>query len=123
MDEQNTNPTEGQESKSFTQDDVNRIVGERLAKEKTKSDQAIQQREQELSKKELDFKAKEILSSKGLSLDILEALNYSDEESLNKSISIITQIKKKEPVMVAVRRTNNTHDSSGSDPIRKAMGL
>jgi len=129
MDDQNTNPTEGQnqEGKSFTQDDVNRIVGERLAKEKTKSDQAFQQKEQELNKRELSLKAKELLSSKGLPLDILEALNYSDEESLNKSIGIIEkQIKKEEPVIIKGRDPYNgsvVNNKNVLDPIKKAFGL
>jgi hypothetical protein len=130
MDNQNTNLTEGQnqEGKTFTQDDVNRIVGERLAKEKANSEKAIQQREQELNKRELDLKAKEILSTKGLPLDILEALNYSDEDSLNKSISIIEkQIKKEEPVKVTGREpyngTNIVNGKTVLDPIKKAFGL
>lgn len=128
MDNQNTNPIEGQnqEAKTFTQDDVNRIVGERLAKEKTKIEQTITQREQELNKRELNLKAKEVLSSKGLSLDLLEALNYSDEDTLNKSIEIIEkQFKKEEPLVVRGREPAKSWVVNGKtvDPIRKAMGL
>jgi len=130
MDNQNINPVEGQnqEGRTFTQDDVNRIVGERLAKEKAKYEQMLQQKEQELNRRELTLKAKELLSSKGLPLDLLEAINYSDEETLSKSISIIEKtFKKEEPVKVVGTPPNNTgisvNGKSVADPIRKAFGL
>ncbi|WP_313132789.1 DUF4355 domain-containing protein [Anaerocolumna sp.] len=133
--EQNTNPTEGQsqEVKTFTQDEVNKIVGERLAKEKTKLEQAVTLREQELNKRELNLKAKELLTEKGLPLEILEALNYSNEDSLNNSISIIEkQLKKDAPPIVQgrepVRNGVSYSAQNGSSPsldnnIRKAFGL
>lgn len=84
--EQTTNPTEG---RTFTQDDVNRIVGERLAKEKAKTEQELSQREAELSKRELTLKAKEIMMNRKMPIELLEAVNYTDEKTLNKSLDII----------------------------------
>lgn len=125
--EHNTNPVEGQQTevKSFTQEDVNKIVGERLAKEKTKLEQTLTQREQELNKRELDFRAKELLTEKELPLEILGALNYSDEDSLIKSISIIEkQIKKDAPPVVRGREPFAGHVSRNTqDPIKEAFGL
>ncbi|MFV0343445.1 MAG: DUF4355 domain-containing protein [Anaerocolumna sp.] len=133
--EQITNPTEGQqqETKTFTQDDVNKIVGERLAKEKTKLEQTISQREKDLNKRELNFKAKELLMEKGLPLEILEALNYGDEDTLNNSISILEkQFKKdappvvrgREPVINGVSYTPGNGASSTIDTLtRQAFGL
>lgn len=56
--------------KTFTQEDVNRIVQERLAKEKSKNngDADFAKREQELAQRELHMSAKEMLSEKGLNL-------------------------------------------------------
>ena len=45
----NTNPESGAGAKTFSQDDVNRIVGERLAAEKRKGEVALAEREQQLA--------------------------------------------------------------------------
>lgn len=67
--EENTNQVQEQtaietEGKTFSQEDVNRIVGERLAKEKAKNESDWQQREQDLQKRELRMTAKEYLNEK-----------------------------------------------------------
>lgn len=91
--EENTNVQEQQvaetEGKTFSQEDVNRIVGERLAKEKAKNDADWQQREQDLQKRELRMTAKEYLSEKNMPVELLDALSYTDEETLQKSVEII----------------------------------
>ena len=48
----NTNPESGAGAKTFSQDDVNRIVGERLAAEKRKGEAALAEREQQLAQRE-----------------------------------------------------------------------
>ena len=64
---QNANPAadQGTGEKTFTQEDVNRIVGERLAKEKAKNsgEADLAKREQELAQRELHMTAKELLST------------------------------------------------------------
>ena len=93
---QNANPTAGQGTgeKTFTQEDVNRIVQERLAKEKAKSsgDADFAKREQELVQRELHMSAKEMLSEKGLPVQLFDALNCTDEETMKKSISTIETV-------------------------------
>lgn len=93
---QNANPAadQGTGEKTFTQEDVNRIVGERLAKEKAKNsgEADFAKREQELAQRELKFTAKELLSKKGLSVELLDALNCTDEETMKKSISTIEKV-------------------------------
>lgn len=92
--EENTNQVQEQtaveeQGKTFSQEDVNRIVGERLAKEKAKNDADWQQREQDLQRRELHMTAKEYLSEKNIPVELLDALNYTDEETLQKSVEII----------------------------------
>lgn len=87
---------EGNGGKTFTQEDVNRIVGERLAKDRAKNDADLIKREQELKQRELAMTAREILSAKGLPKDLAEILRYSDEESLNKSVDRIKELIEKE---------------------------
>lgn len=96
MEDVRTNQTEGINAgtgeKTFTQDDVNRIIGERLAKEKAKGEAEISKREQELAQRELRMTAKETLSTKGLPADLLDALNCSDRETMEKSIATIEKV-------------------------------
>lgn len=93
---QNADPATSQETgeKTFTQEDVNRIVQERLAKEKSKNngDADFAKREQELAQRELHMSAKEMLSEKGLPVQLFDALNCKDEETLKKSISTIETV-------------------------------
>lgn len=93
---QNADPAAGQGTgeKTFTQEDVNRIVGERLAKERAKNsgEADFAKREQELAQRELHMTAKELLSEKGLPVQLFDALNCTDEETMKKSISTIEKI-------------------------------
>ncbi len=93
---QNADPAAGQGTgeKTFTQEDVNRIVQERLAKEKAKNsgDADFAKREQELAQRELHMTAKEMLSEKGLPVQLFDALNCTDKETLEKSISTIETV-------------------------------
>ena len=93
---QNADPATSQETgeKTFTQEDVNRIVQERLVKEKSKNngDADFAKREQELAQRELHMSAKEMLSEKGLPVQLFDALNCKDEETLKKSISTIETV-------------------------------
>ena len=93
---QNADPAadQGAGGKTFTQEDVNRIVGERLAKEKAKNtnETDLAKREQELAQRELKLLARETLSSKGLPAELLDALNCSDKETMEKSIATIEKV-------------------------------
>ena len=128
----NADPAQG--NKTFTQDDVNRIVQERLAKEKSKSEAAIAQREQELSQRELLLSAKEKLTAKGLPLELLDALNMSSPEALDKSLTILENIKptdqtqtlqgmKFKGVSPGQGNLRDHHDGGPDTDVRKAMGL
>lgn len=93
---QNADPAAGQGTgeRTFTQDDVNRIVQERLAKEKAKNsgEADFAKREQELAQRELRMNAKELLSEKSLPVQILDALNCTDKETMEKSIATIETV-------------------------------
>lgn len=135
---QNADPAAGQGTgeKTFTQEDVNRIVQERLAKEKAKSsgDADFAKREQELVQRELHMSAKEMLSEKGLPVQLFDALNCTDEETMKKSISTIEtvfneykanatkQIKFKGFQPGSGNKTPDAGDAEDLE-IRKAMGL
>lgn len=136
---QNANPAadQGTGEKTFTQEDVNRIVGERLAKEKAKNsgEADLAKREQELAQRELHMSAKELLSEKGLPVQLFDALNCTDEETMKKSIETIEKIFNEYKANAAsnmkfvgfqpgVSSKAPTTSGTGTDiEIRKAMGL
>lgn len=131
QEQQQTSNTEG--NKTFTQDEVNRIVSERLNKEKGKisadREAAYSQKEQELNQRELKLHARETLSEKNMPSELLEVLNYSSKEDLEKSINVIEQVLNKKAEKPQKKPTPTiTFPTSGGritggDPIRSAMGL
>ncbi|MFV0362385.1 MAG: DUF4355 domain-containing protein [Suipraeoptans sp.] len=147
MDENNMNQNQnadpaanegtGGNNKTFSQEDVNRIVQERLAKEKAKSsgDADFAKREQELVQRELHMTAKELLSSKNLPVQLFDALNCTDKEIMEKSIATIETIFNdyKANATKQIKFTGFQPGGTGIKPdagtsaedleIRKAMGL
>ena len=128
----NTNPESGAGAKTFSQDDVNRIVGERLAAEKRKGETALAEREQQLAQRELLLTAKEKLTESGL--PVLNALNVSSPEAMEKAITtlkgVIDKIKAEAPKPFTIHGAKPAEagrrpelESSGDSRLRKAMGL
>lgn len=135
---QNADPASGQGTgeKTFTQEDVNRIVQERLAKEKAKNsgEADFAKREQELAQRELHMTAKELLSEKGLPVQLFDALNCTDKEALEKSIATIETVFNEYKANATKQQTfkgfqpgvSKQMPSAGATEdmeIRKAMGL
>jgi len=73
------------EGKTFTQDEVNNIVKERLAREKSKFEE-LETKEKELAIKELRFEAKTVFVGKGFPDEAMELLDYTSKETLDTSI-------------------------------------
>ena len=134
MDNMNNNPATGE--RTFTQEQVNAIVSERLNKEKQKGESALAEREKQFAEREkqlanrealIDLKDK--LKEKGLPAELLPVLNVQDKEALNAALDAldgyIERQKAKDP-----RRTVQEfklpevkeHDPGVPD-LRKAMGL
>lgn len=134
---QNANPAadQGTGEKTFTQDDVNRIVQERLAKERAKSsgEADFAKREQELARRELHMTAKELLSEKNLPVQLFDALNCTDEDTMKKSIATIEKIFNEYKANATKQiKFTGFQPGAGTVPqagiaadleIRKAMGL
>ena len=122
----NQNP-DGAGAKTFSQDDVNRIVGEPLAKEKAKGEAALAEREQQLAQRELLLTAKEKLTENGLPVELVDALNVSSPEALSIVKTVMDKHKAEaRPIKISgakpaesLSHAKNTGDSS----LRKAMGL
>lgn len=113
--------------KTFTQEDVNRIISERLGKEREKikkeQETALEKREKEIAIREMRMNAREKLNSRGLPSELVDAINYSDEESIDKSIEILA---KNYTAPSNSRNSGYVPRDGGTvkgDDIRQAMGL
>lgn len=91
MENQNvTEPvTEQEQGRTFTQEQVNAIVGKRLAEQKATMESDFVKREDELNKREMGIRAKELLAEKGLPKELADVLRYDSEEELAKAIDTI----------------------------------
>lgn len=97
--EQNTNTQQSgehdkQSERTFTQEEVNKIVQDRLAREREKEKAAAGQsnfdeREKELERRELAMTAKELLYTKGLPKEFADVIYFTDRESLEKAIEVL----------------------------------
>lgn len=85
-----------QEQKTFTQEEVNRIVGERLSKERSRSEADLVKRENDLKQRELEMSAREMLAEKGLPKELASVLKYSDTESMTAAVDTIHRLKSTE---------------------------
>ena len=127
---QNQNP-DGAGETTFTQEQVNKIVSDRLAREKVKSEAALAEREQQLAQRELLLTAKEKLTESGLPVELLDALNVSSPEAMEKAITtlkgVIDKIKAEaRPVKfygAKPAEAGRSPQMGGDSQLRKAMGL
>lgn len=126
--------TEGvQNERTFTQDDVNRIVQERLAKEKGKGSDEIEKRMAELDKRERRMNAVDELRKNGLPDYLVDALNMDTDDAFQKSMEAIIKMKgenseSKEPQPGTVIGYGNpigvvTKNGNAADDVRRAFGL
>lgn len=145
VNQQETNTAEGtnsqQQEKLFTQDDVNRIVGERLSRVKNDVSPELQERERKAAQRELQLDARERLIDAGLPKELLGAINCSTKEDMENSIKVIQSLYgnknaengtqgKTGTYRVISTSTGSKNNGSGygngvNDPaeIRRAMGL
>ena len=130
---QNQNP-DGAGETTFTQEQVNKIVSDRLAREKVKSEAALAEREQQLAQRELLLTAKEKLTDAGLPVELLNALNVSSPEAIEKAITtlkgVIDKIKAEAPKPFTIHGAHPGESGrrpelgmGGDSSLRKAMGL
>lgn len=124
-----TNP-QPQADRTFTQDEVNKIVSDRLNEDRQKREQPkpdpIAEREAELAKREFALEARYMLKDKGHNERLLEVLNAPDKESLEKCLAVIDEIygdPGAKPIIITKPVNTTGSISVGTDRIRAAMGL
>ena len=129
----NNNPANGE--RTFTQEEVNRIVSKRLNKEKTKGDAALAEREQQfaerekaLANREALFDLKDQLKEMGLPKELLPVLNVQDKEALKTALDALKEyIDEKKPKRHYIENKLpegiGYHEPNPDREFRKAMGL
>ena len=135
-----------QSEKKFTQKEVDSIVSEKLSEAEKlakmnaeqkqkyaqeKLEKELSEREAALNKRELTATAKEILSSKGLPLELAEIVNTADADSCTASIEAIEKAFsaavqkavneriKSDPPKVGNANTGNSQPTSLKDALRE----
>lgn len=138
-DQQTHQQDQNQQGKTFTQEDVNRIVSERLARAKNAANGSGSDREQELDRRERQLDARERLADAGIPKDLLPLVDCSSKEKMESSINLIGSYlgQKKAPTSGAgayriissgtsgnANGTGNARSHKASpEEIRAAMGL
>lgn len=80
-----------QQEKTFTQEEVNRIVQERLARAKNAPDNSgYAEREQALDQRERRLEAREKLADAGIPKELLPLVNCSSKKDMEDSIKLIS---------------------------------
>ena len=121
------NNTVNQQEKTFTQDELNAIIGKRLSEQKQQQESELTKREEELKKREMNIRANELLMEKGLPKSLGAVLKYDTEEELIKAIEILEQTRgfkqEKEPEYIPIPQPLPQFRDSGDfgDPVRKAF--
>ncbi len=127
--------------KTFTQEEVDKIVEKRLNRERKKftnmlegkdpKQMEIEERETAVSKRELQLEIRDRIKEKGWPSEIYEFLNYTDKESCEKSIEALDklisaavnlEVEKRLIGSAPLRKGPSTLDEP-SDTLRNAFGL
>ena len=124
--------TNGKEPKSFTQEEVDRIVQDRLARERKKHQPSepdpLQEREQALAKREATIGVKELLTTEGYPKELADILEYKDLDDFKKKYEALKEFLA-DPNAPTIKFTKGTnqgvpmYEDTADLEIRKAMKL
>lgn len=123
-----------QGERTFTQEEVNRIVQERLAKEKSKgtgnTGDELDRRAAALDLRERKLTAREKLREKGLPEYLVDALNMETDETFQKSMEAVMKMKGEEGGSPGAKPVGKMgligkviSGNGDIDPLRDAFGL
>ena len=88
------------EDKTFTQEEVNAIVQERLAKEKAKFEKQIADVQKDVSQREKRLQALEKLTEKGLPAELVDLVHLDSDEALNTSLELLEKTYKNKSTQI-----------------------
>ena len=115
--------------RTFTQDEVNSILAERLKQERTKFLREVNEREAALTRRETLLSAKEDWTKRGLPADLLDSLDMSKAGVLDAAAAIIEGIRN--PAGRTISKNGgfagipdvSTNSDDSDNALRAAMGL
>ena len=125
----NTQQTAGDstELKTFTQEEVNRIVQDRLARERRGTGQTIEERELDLTRRENRMKCAEKLTEAGQPKELLDIRDTSNAETFMENVGKLAAMRIQAPNAAPIPRvvgvTPGTLKEGEEADIRKAFGL
>lgn len=116
-----------QDEKLFTQADLDRIIGQRLAKAKENEAPELAERERQLNQRELDLEARVAFMAADVPSDLLDIIKINSKEDIEKAVEVLRgyTAKKSDPSKW-VRSTSGSNVRVGTvtdADIRAAMGL
>ena len=117
----NNNP-----ERTFTQDEVNKMIGDRLKQERAKLMREAQEREAELNRREALLTAKADWAKRGLPADLLDSLDLTREGALDTAAAVLEkyQANRAFPSTGGVDPAALPPESSARrDGLRDAFGL
>lgn len=107
------------EVKTFTQDEVNAIVSERLKQERAKIMKDVQTKEAELNRRETMMNTRADWQKRGLPVELLDCL---DAEKLEAAAAILENNKDKPVERGGWGGGKNPREPSGAKPLRDQNG-
>lgn len=119
--------------RTFTQDEVNRIVSNRLSEDRAKRAAELDEREKAVKARELAVIAAEKLAEAGLPKELTAVLKYDDEDSLEAAINQLSTLRgfangKNDPATgerkyIEHKLPERTDDAANYDPLREIFRL
>ena len=108
--------------KMFTQDEVNRIISERLSRERAKADSDDSIAGKELTAREARLACKEYLIDKEYPKELLDILPTGDEKAFQDSVDKLMKLFPNRKVSGTCVESGRPHAIPvGSDPVRAAF--
>lgn len=119
----NTQPEENGGERMFTQDEVNRIVQDRLNRERGKTQGG--DREQQLTARENALACREYLMEKGYPANLVELFNTDDSASFEASVEklreLFPSVFMQRAMSTGMSHAGGREVGPGSDPVANAF--
>lgn len=111
------------DEKTFTQEEVNTIVQDRLAKEKEKHKKELASVQADIARREKRLEAQDRLTEKGYPKELVDLVNFESDDTFNTSLELIEKTYKQQPEKHSNGYIPQGGGKPNNDPIRDAMGL
>ena len=109
--------------KTFDQEEVNRIVAERLKQERSKIMREAEQREAAIARREALLDARADWLKRGLPADLLDSLDLSRDGVVDAAASILEGMKTQTAPRAGFIGGRTPKESTPADATRAAFGL